>query len=181
MRKNHQRVLWITQTAVMTALLITLQWATAGTSAFAGQYITGSCVNAVMAVTVLFCGMWSGVTVAVLSPFFAFFLGIGPKLLQVVPAVALGNLAFVVCLHLLIGARKYSFILKIPAVLFCAAVKLAVLYLLVVKLLVPLLMLPQKQALMLGTMFSYPQLITAAIGGLLAIMIVPILKKAVRH
>lgn len=179
--KNHQRVLWITQTAVMTALLITLQWVTVGTSAFAGQYITGSCVNAVLAVTTLLCGMWSGITVAVLSPFFAFFLGIGPKLIQIVPAVAIGNFVFVVLLHLLIGERKYYFIWKILTVVFCAVVKFAVLYLLVAKLLVPLLMLPDKQALMLGTMFSYPQMITAAIGGLLAIMIVPILKKAVRH
>ena len=50
--KNHKKILWITETAIMLALLITLQWATASTQAFAGQYITGSCVNAVLAVTV---------------------------------------------------------------------------------------------------------------------------------
>ena len=43
------KVLWITRTAVMMALLVTLQWATSGL----GQFVTGSCVNAVLAITVL--------------------------------------------------------------------------------------------------------------------------------
>ena len=89
---KNSKILWITRTAVLLALLIALQWATAGTQVFAGQYITGSCVNAVLAVAVLFSGVWSGVTIALLSPFFAKALGIGPQLIQIVPAIAAGNL-----------------------------------------------------------------------------------------
>ena len=77
----NKRILWITETAVMTALLIVLQTATKA----GGQYVTGSCVNAVLAVSVLAVGVWSGVVVALLSPFFAFLLGIGPQLLPIVP------------------------------------------------------------------------------------------------
>ena len=83
----RNKILWITRTAVMVALLITLQWATSGL----GQFVTGSCVNAVLVVATLAAGVWSGVAVALLSPFCAFLLGIGPKLIQIVPAIALGN------------------------------------------------------------------------------------------
>ena len=100
MNPNH-KIRWITRTAVLTALLVALQWATAGTQAFAGQYITGSLVNCVLATAALFAGLWSGVTVAILSPFFAFLLGIGPKLIQIVPCIALGNLVFVLLMHFL--------------------------------------------------------------------------------
>ena len=86
-----RQALWITETAAMTALLIVLQIATKA----AGQYVTGTCVNAVLAVSVLTVGLWSAVAVALLSPFFAFLLGIGPQLLPIVPSIALGNLVFV--------------------------------------------------------------------------------------
>ena len=71
----------LTETAVMTALLIVLQAVTKP----AGQYITGTCVNAVLAVSVLAAGLWSGIAVALLSPLFAFLLGIGPQLPPIVP------------------------------------------------------------------------------------------------
>ena len=61
-----QRARRLTETAVMTALLIVLQAVTKP----AGQYITGACVNAVLAVSVLAAGLWSGITVALLSPLF---------------------------------------------------------------------------------------------------------------
>jgi len=85
---------------VMLALLVTLQAVTKS----AGQYVTGSCVNLILAVTALTAGLGSGAAVAALSPFFAFLLGIGPQLLPIVPAIALGNLAYVVLLWALAGA-----------------------------------------------------------------------------
>ena len=57
MNPINQRVVWITRTAVFIALLIALQWLTAGTQVFAGQYIIGTCVNCVLAVAVLLGGM----------------------------------------------------------------------------------------------------------------------------
>ena len=90
----------LTETAVMTALLIVLQAVTKP----AGQYITGTCVNAVLAVSVLAAGLWSGIAVALLSPLFAFLLGIGPQLPPIVPSIAVGNLVFVLLLGLLAGA-----------------------------------------------------------------------------
>ena len=59
----NKKVRWITETAVMLALLVALQALTKGF----GQFVTGSCVNAVLAVTVLTAGLGSGIVVAVLS------------------------------------------------------------------------------------------------------------------
>ena len=68
----NKKVRWITETAVMLALLVSLQALTKGF----GQFVTGSCVNAVLAVTVLTAGLGSGIVVAVLSPVLAYLLGI---------------------------------------------------------------------------------------------------------
>ena len=48
----------------------------------AGQLVTGSCVNLVLAVAAVIGGLWCGVTVAAVSPFFAYLLGIGTPFLQ---------------------------------------------------------------------------------------------------
>ena len=60
----RKKVLWITETAVMLALLVTLQALTKPM----GQLVTGSCVNAVLAISVLLVGMSSGITIALISP-----------------------------------------------------------------------------------------------------------------
>ena len=168
----HLRTQWTTRTGVLIALLVVLQWATSGL----GQYVTGSCVNAVLAVAALAGGLWSGVTVALLSPFCAKLFGIGPQLIQIVPAIAVGNLAFVLILHFLCKKQKVLGLL-------CGAVaKFATLYLLVVKFIVPMLAANQKpqQIATFSAMFSYPQLITALIGGSVALAIGPVLRKAVK-
>ena len=72
----NRKVRWITETAVLLALLVVLQYATRPLS----QIVTGSCVNAVLAVTVLLAGTGSGVTVALISPVMAYLLGIAPSL-----------------------------------------------------------------------------------------------------
>ena len=100
------RIRWITRTAVLVALLIGLQWATSATQTFAGQYITGTVVNCVLLVAALFSGLWSGVVVAAASPFIAFLLGIGPKLIQLVPCIALGNVVYVILLASLLGNQQ---------------------------------------------------------------------------
>ena len=71
----NKKIRWIAETAVMLALLITLQVLTKPL----GQLATGSFVNAILALTVLLAGVSSGVTVAVISPVCAFVLGIAPK------------------------------------------------------------------------------------------------------
>lgn len=168
------KVKYITGTAIMLALLVSLQAVTGSL----GQLVTGSCVNFVLAVTVLVLGLASGLTLAVLSPFFAFFLGIGPAFLPLVPGIALGNATLVTILFLHLGKQeKSSAIKKAAGVLVPAACKFAVLFLVVVKLILPLMNVNAKQAAAITASFSWPQLITAFIGTSLAVIVCPRLKK----
>lgn len=169
-----KKTLWITQTAALTALLVLLQTVTKA----GGQFVTGSCVNAVLAVAVLFSGLWSGVTVALISPFFAFLLGIGPQLLPIVPAIAAGNLVYVLVLHALSGKQLWRQGIGWA----CAAVcKFLTLNVIVVGLLCRILSLSEKQIATFTAMFSWPQLVTALIGGGIALLIVPVLRKTFRR
>ena len=170
----NPKVVRITETAVMTALLVALQAVTRS----AGQYVTGSCVNAVLALTVLLAGLWSGVVVAALSPFFAFLLGIGPQLPPIVPAIAVGNLVFVVLLWALNRRKGAPPMQQVPAWLVAALGKFLALYLIVVQLLCRVLPLKQPQIDTFSVMFSYPQLVTALIGGGLALVLAPVLRRA---
>lgn len=173
----NKRILWITETAALTALLIILQTVTKP----AGQYVTGSCVNAALAVSALAVGLGSGLTVALLSPFFAFLLGIGPQLLPIVPSTAVGNLVFVILLGLLAGRRELPLWRSGGALLAAAVCKFAVLYLLVVKLLCAVLPLKEPQIAAFTVMFSYPQLVTALTGGAIGLLLAPALRRAMKR
>ena len=171
--KNKTR--WITETAIMLALLVILQALTKS----AGQVVTGSCVNAVLAVTVLLAGLSSGLTVALVSPFVAFLLGIGPQLLPIVPAIALGNTVYVLLGYL--AGKKAPLWRQILALVCAAAAKFLTLYLVVVKLLCAIVPLKEAQVATFSTMFSWPQLITALIGGAAALLIAPVVRKALHR
>ncbi|MBR5272245.1 MAG: ECF transporter S component [Clostridia bacterium] len=172
-----KKTLWITRTAVLMAMLVLLQSVTKA----GGQFVIGSCVNAVLAVAVLFSGLWSGVTVAVISPFLAFFLGIGPQLIAVVPAIAVGNVIYVLILHFLCGKRNLPIWRQGIGLFSAAACKFLALYLIVAQLLCRVLTLSEKQVATFTAMFSWPQLVTALIGGVVALLIVPTLHKAFRR
>ncbi len=181
-----KKILWITETAVMLALLVTLQALTKPL----GQIVTGSCVNAVLAIAVLLGGMGCGVTVAVISPVCAFLLGIAPNFITVLP-IMVGNVCFVVLLRLIAGKSARP-LWKQPVALAAAAVtKFAVLYVLVVKVICGVaadallgqklgqtVLLAPPMLKMLPAMFAWPQLFTALIGGALALLIAPMLRKA---
>lgn len=177
----NKKIRWITETAVMLALLVAVQGVTSG---LGNQYITGSCVNLILAVTTLVAGLWSGMTVACVSPFLASVFGIGPKFIQLLPGVAVGNLVLVLVLHFTAG-KSSSQVLRIGGWIAAAAAKFAALYLVMVKLLVPSLVgggvIPEKASVVLSAQFSWPQLVTALIGGGVALLIVPLLKKALRR
>lgn len=185
----NKKTIWITRTGVLLALLLALQWVTLGTKAFAGQYITGSLVNCVLAVSALTAGLSSGLVIALLSPIFAYLLGIAPQLV-VVPAIMAGNCALVLVLWA-VGRGNAPLWRKAVAVVLAAVCKFVVLYLLVVEVIcgvgassllgkqvfgAPVLLQPMIQALPLT--FSWPQLITALIGGTLGVLVSRILSRA---
>jgi len=177
----HRKIRFITETAVMLALLVALQALTKPM----GQLVTGSCVNAVLAVTALAAGLYSGITVALISPVLAYLLGIAPQILTV-PAIMVGNTVFVIALYFIAGKDSKQIFRQVLAWLAAAGVKFAALYTIVVWLICGVfsekllssgvLKAPMLKALPIS--FGITQLITALIGGAVALLIVPTLKKA---
>lgn len=173
-----KRTLWITRTAVFIALLIVLQ---AATAPLGNVFITGSMVNMLLIVSVMTCGLSSGISVGVVSPVIAKLIGIGP-LWFLIPFIAAGNVILVLLWHF-IGDResKQKYAAYIAALIAAAAGKFCVLYVGIVKIAVPLLLnLPEQQAKVISNMFSVTQFITALIGGIIAVMVLQPLKKAIR-
>ena len=184
---------WITETAVMLALLICLQWVgSLIPHQMTKQLITGTLVNCVLAVTVLTVGMGSGITVALISPVCAYLLGIAPNFITVGP-IMIGNVCYVVLLRLIAGNTGKPLWKQGVALACAAAVKFAVLYLLVTQVICGVasesllnqklgnvVLLAPPMLKMLPTMFSWPQLITAISGGVIALAILPVLRKARR-
>lgn len=182
----RKKILWITETAAMLALLVTLQALTKPM----GQLVTGSCVNAVLAIAVLLVGMSSGITIALVSPVCAYLFGIAPNFVTVLP-IMIGNVCFVVLLRLIAGETHKPIWRQPVALVTAAGVKFLVLYLLVVKVICGLasgalmgkklgdiVVLAPPMLKMLPAMFTWPQLFTALIGGAVALLITPVLRKA---
>ena len=92
----NKKIRWITETAVMIALLVALQAITKPL----GQLVTGSCVNTILALSALLGGLSCGITVALVSPVMAFLLGIAPQILTG-PAIMAGNTVFVILLSVI--------------------------------------------------------------------------------
>ena len=121
MSKN---VRWITETAVMLALLIALQALTKPL----GQLVTGSCVNAVLAVACCWRSLAAASPLRHLSRA-GFLLGIAPQLVTV-PAITVGNTVFVCCCT---SSRNSNGIGSRIAAWFMPRGTFATLYILVVK------------------------------------------------
>lgn len=182
--RQYKKLRWITETALLLALLIILQ---AVTKSF-GQLVTGTCVNAILAIAVLYSGIGSGMTVALLSPVFAWLLGIAPQILTV-PAIMAANAVYVGVLWAITGGQTERFKRALAACLLAAAAKFVTLYAIVVlgicKLLADTLtaqgLLKKPMLAVLTANFSWPQLVTALLGGTLAFLIAPALKKALKR
>ena len=180
----NKKIRWITETAVMLALLITLQAVTKPL----GQLVTGSFVNAVLAVAVLVAGLGSGITVALISPVLAYALNIAPQPLTV-PAIMVGNCVYVLLLYFIAGRDSRKLFRQVLAWLAAAGAKFAVLYAIVVWLICDVLSqdliasgaMKPPMLKMLPATFSWPQLFTALIGGAVALLIVPVLRKALKR
>lgn len=178
-RKN---ALWITRTAVLIALLLTIQFFTAP---LGNQYITGVAGNLIMIVSLLTCGLTTGLTVAVISPVCASLMSFGPAFPPLVPFIALGNALLIIAWFVLslfnkpdrsaLKQKAIGYVIAVAA----AVVKFLTLYAGIVKIAVPYMLdLNEKQSAMLTLTFSYPQIITATIGGVIALTVVPPIQKA---
>lgn len=164
----------LARTAICLALLLVFQFVTKPL----GQFVTGSCVNLLLAIAAVFGGVWSGLAVAVLSPFCAYALGIGPAFLQLVPCVSLGNAVYTLVFALLLRPRlDGSRLTALGCMLLAAVSKFLALWLVLVKLVAPMIV-PAAKLSTVTAAFTWPQLVTALIGGALACVIAPVVQKA---
>jgi hypothetical protein len=179
----NKKIRWITETALMLALLVSLQAITKPL----GQLVTGSCVNAILAISALVGGMSCGITVALISPLLAFLLGIAPQILTV-PAIMAGNAVYVLMLSLLVGKNGSHPAKVVVAWIISAAAKFSTLYILVAELICGILAesliasgaMKPPMVSALPVTFGLPQLITALIGGAVALIVVPSLLTALK-
>ena len=172
---NQEKTLWITRTAIFVALLVVLQ---AATAALGNTIITGAVVNMLLVVSVMTCGMMSGLCVAVISPIMAKLIGIGP-LWSLIPFIVAGNITLVLIWHF-IGNRHWGQKYTSLIIALAAAAEFLALYIGIVQIAVPLLLkLPEPQAAVISSMFSIPQLITALLGGGMALLVLTPLKRAI--
>jgi len=175
MKKSH--ALWITRTAVLTALLVGSQVVTAPLQL---TLLTGAIVNMILVISIISSGVYTGLAVGFLSPFFAALVGIG-AIWPIVPIVSTANMAFIMIWHC--GDKlhfKSKIAKRIISCVVAALCKFALLYLGVVRLAIPYILdVPEPVANVLTVAFSINQLFTALIGGMVAILALPAIEKAI--
>jgi hypothetical protein len=177
--KNNKSILWITQTALLSALLV-------GWQALSVQFstlVTGSGVNFILAVGAMLFSMSTGLTLSMISPLMAALIGIAPNWV-LVPFIMTGNAVYVLMWHV-IGKRKPETIFRLTALLAAAGAKFGVLYLGIIHVAVPFITDNFKEPLsvamperLIGLFGGFHQLITALAGGALAFITIPALNKA---
>jgi hypothetical protein len=189
---KNKKILWVTQTAMLIALIVLAQLLSNVIPPIVigpvtlSQLITGSLVNLVLIVGAYIAGMSAAGTSALISPILAAFFGIIPgKLPQMIPVVMAGNLVIVfvvwLCFRASNGLGKSSAVaLKITGVAAGAVLKAATMWLTTEKIVVPVLHIAPALETKLVALVSVPQLVTAAVGGALALLIMPTMKGFVK-
>ena len=177
----NNKVRWLVFTAMMVALCVAFQFirvlfpvlsALPISGPFtAAQLVVGALVNLVLIIATWHVGFWSGASVSVLSTLIAFMQGQLP-FPQMIIAVALGNMTL--CLIVWLLRRPGQ---RLPGVVAGAALKTGVLWLLVTQVMVAFAP-NEKIAGVISVMFSWPQFITALVGGALALLIYPRVARA---
>lgn len=132
--------------------------------------VIGSLVNASLAVSSVVVGLWGGIIISIIAPIIAF-MQQHIAFVWMVPIVAAGNLVLVVIYSRFYQKNKWM------AIGLSSLIKAVALYLLV-KAAINIVMAPEQAAKTLSLMFSWPQFITAVVGGVLASFVLKILSRA---
>lgn len=161
----------LVRTAVLLALALIFQ---IGFRMFA-QPLVGPLVNMTLILSVLLVGPISGIFIGILTPVIAFMTSIIP-LAPLMPIVAVGNILLVIIFYLFnqktsINGNQW-FGIAVSAVVKFIFLAFAV------RMILPAFVVKVPPAII--TSFTLPQLYTALIGGAVAILIYPLLKKGIK-
>ncbi|EPR13472.1 ECF transporter S component [Ruminiclostridium papyrosolvens] len=171
---RNDKIGMITRTAVLLAVVIVVQMA--GRSLPYNNFIVGPLVNMCVLVAAITAGIGGGVAIAVLSPFTSLINNHAPlaaALLLYAPVISVANLILVIVFYLLYNKNKYA------GVVLGSILKFGFLYG-SINLFLNIFQFP-KFAQRLLAMFSWPQLVTALIGGFIAIPVIMRMRKAIKN
>ena len=130
---------------------------------FASTFVIGSLVNSCLLLAVETSGLLSAVSISIVAPIVAYVQGLLPIPVLVLP-IACANI-LLVTVYAVLKARRWT------ALICAATVKTCFLYLGLL-LLLDFVDLPQKLTANLLFVMSWPQFVTAVIGGILATMVI---------
>jgi riboflavin transporter len=142
------------------------------------QFLVGPLINAVLIVAAYYCGTWWGVAIGVLTPVTAFLLGqLNSAMAPFIPFIMLGNAIIVVFFGLLKNYKSWG---KYGGVMAGAVLKYAFLALSSTKLIhvLGISFNPKVEKALVNAMGSL-QLITALIGGAIALMVIGVVKNKI--
>ncbi|MGE5614887.1 MAG: ECF transporter S component [Bacillota bacterium] len=168
--KNNTK--FIARTALLLATAIVFQ-------VFGGfipyhNFVVGSIVNAVLMIATAIAGLWSGIAISVIAPIVAALTNkaaIAPLIFAFSPFIIIGNTIIVVCFYLL-GKKS-----RVAGVALGALLKFGFLYAAISVFTSVVRMKPQV-SITLKSLFSWPQLITAVVGGAIALSVLKLIGKS---
>ena len=166
----------LTRTSLLLALAIVFQ--TLGRAyPFASQFMVGPAVNAIFILCLLMNGLGWSLLVAMLTPVLAWSLGQLPAPLgPIVPVIALGNISFILVFNFSRWIlRKQTMLINIISVVFASFAKFTLIFL-GVKAAMELLNLAPQAVKAATKLMGINQFITALTGGVLAVLLVRIVK-----
>ncbi len=166
-----KKTTFITRTGILLALALIFQ---IGFRAFA-QPLVGPMVNFVLLFSAITVGTVSGVLIGIATPLIAFFAGITP-LFPVVPFIIIGNVLLVMVFNYI--RYKIKWYPEYAALVMAALVKFGFLAFSIRYLVI--LFVPKVPPALMAAL-SLPQLYTALIGGILAIVLSKAVFKALNH
>ena len=182
--------LTITQTAMMIAIIILAQYLGSFIPTIPvpvigialGQLVTGALVNLTLILSAYIVGLIPGMMVGLFSSILAQMLGIS-KIPQMLPVIAIGNVLIVAVVWAFFKISKGNLksIFTYLGIISGAGAKCAVMWILSKNIVIPSLTnIPEPQVKAMSLMFSWPQGVTALAGGILALLILPVVKKAIK-
>jgi len=170
----------ITRTAIMLALTVVFQalgrYTNLGPNS---NFVVGPLVNACLLIATSAAGLWGGTLVAIISPFGAVITG-ATLPLPFLPFIAMGNILLVVTFYYSTKSSRLKPFFKnagkYVGILIGAILKFLFLYASVAAFL-RFYSVPQKLYNVMYFIFSWPQLLTAIVGGAIALIIIKALER----
>jgi hypothetical protein len=170
--KMKDRTRFLTRTAMLLAVAIAFQ--IFGKFLPYNNYIVGPVVNAVLLVATASAGVWSGISISVITPLVSAFTNkapIAPLVIGFSPFIIIGNIIIVLAFHFL---RKKNAVLGVAA---GSVLKFGFLYA-AISVFTSLVEMKPPVAATLTNLFSWPQLITALTGGAIALIVLRLAGKS---